>query len=216
LEDLAAENTSPHPNHAQYDSTLIDLQLHYMQELSTMQPGKLLDYGGAYGTQSAAFYELGYKVKMMDAMPELSDPAWLAKRDIKFERHNLETDPLKENQADVIVFSEVLEHLNYNPVEPMRKLHGALKPGGILLLSTPMKELRQHREACTGRYCNYAHYRDIPEAWNGYKFEDAHHHLYSKSELVQLLHEAGFSVRECYPFRKGTHHYAVAVKDRGR
>jgi 2-polyprenyl-3-methyl-5-hydroxy-6-metoxy-1,4-benzoquinol methylase len=210
LEDLALENTSPHPNQKQYDKTLLDLQIHYMQELSLLKPGKLLDYGGAYGTQSAAFAKLGFKVKMLDGMPELSDPAWLKSYGVKFEDNNLEQDELQENQSDVIVFSEVIEHLNYNPVEPLRKLFKALRPGGLLLMSTPMKELAMHREACTGKYCSYAHYRDIPDAWNGYAFEDAHHHLYTKGELTQLLHEVGFSVLEVYPIRKGTHHYAVA------
>lgn len=212
---LALENSKTNPDpkkQLQYDKLLLPLEVHYMQELSHEKPGKLLDYGGAYGTQSVAFARLGHKVKMMDNMPELSNQEWLKAQGVSFQKHNIETDDLPENSSDYIILSEVLEHLNYSPVKAVQRLYKALKPGGKIFVSTPMLELATHREACTGRYCQYLHYRDIPEAWNGYEFIDAHHKLYSRNELQQLFHEVGFRVLECFPVYRGKHHYLVAQK----
>jgi SAM-dependent methyltransferase len=214
LGDLTRENARfcPVPDKQQeYDKLLANLQLHYMLELSSLRKGKLLDLGCAYGTQTVAFKKLGYEVEAADNMPELSARSWWAQKGIKFHKYNVETDGALD-KYDTIVMSEVLEHLNYNPARAMCNVYEMLNQGGILLLSTPMKELEMHREACTGRWCNYAHYRDIPEAYNGYKFEDAHHHLYTRGELVQLLQEVGFHVHECFPVWRGKHWYVLAFK----
>jgi 2-polyprenyl-3-methyl-5-hydroxy-6-metoxy-1,4-benzoquinol methylase len=215
LEDLARENSRycPVPEKQQeYDKLLSGLQLHYMNELSGLRRGKLLDLGCAYGTQTVAFKKLGYiETEAADNMPELSGRSWWAKQGIKFHKYNVETDGVLD-RYDTIVMSEVLEHLNYNPVKAMENVYNMLNDGGILLLSTPMKELETHRKACTGRWCEYLHYRDIPGPYNGYKFEDAHHHLYSRVELVQLLEEVGFHVHEIFPVWRGKHWYVLAIK----
>lgn len=217
LEELARNNSKVNPNakkQLEYDALLRPLQLHYMLELNRFPKGKLLDVGCAYGTQSVAFSELGFDVEVIDAMPELSTKKWFSKRNkpIQFSKCNVEKDELPEGKYDYIVFSEVIEHLNYNPYSTLVKLFKALKPGGIILMSTPMKEMREHLEACTGRYCAYAHYRDIPEAWNGYTFLDAHNYLYAQYELMQLFHEVGFLVHECFPVYRGRHHYLIASR----
>ena len=38
---------------------------------------------------------------------------------------------------DCIVFSEVLEHLYESPIKILEELYRVIKPGGILLLTTP-------------------------------------------------------------------------------
>lgn len=207
---LAAENPKAKPD---YEALLLPLYVELGYLLSHLEGGKLLDVGCAYGTQSAFFAALGYKVKAVDAM-ELADAEWLKGHGVSYSLLNLETDPLPEASSDVIVLSEVLEHLCYNPYPSVRKLYAALRPGGTLLLTTPRGESAEHRRGCTGRYGTYLHWRDIPEPWNGYRFEDAHHHVYTARELVQLLHEAGFSVTECYPIYQGKSHYVQARKPR--
>ena len=49
-----------------------------------------------------------------------------------------ETCPTQE-KADIIVFLEVIEHIN-NPILALRNIKDALKPGGLLILSTPNPE----------------------------------------------------------------------------
>ena len=43
------------------------------------------------------------------------------------------------DKADIIVFLEVIEHIN-NPVLALRNIKDVLKPGGLLILSTPNPE----------------------------------------------------------------------------
>ena len=44
--------------------------------------------------------------------------------------------PIRDNVVELIVCAEVLEHVDNDPV-CMKELYRALKPGGILMLSTP-------------------------------------------------------------------------------
>src|SRR5581483_3987262 len=48
-----------------------------------------------------------------------------------------EAVPLPEGSADVIVFTQVLEHLP-EPLEALRELHRLLVPGGRLMLTAPL------------------------------------------------------------------------------
>jgi SAM-dependent methyltransferase len=215
LEDTSKDNaaTSKIPDKVlEYDNLLRPLELHYMNELSRFRKGKLLDLGCAYGTQSVVFKKLGFDVEAADVMPELSNPKWLEKNGVPFIEANIEKAPVKPNYYDAIIMSEVIEHLNYSPVAAMQNVYDSLKNDGFLLLSTPMREHPIHQQACTGRWCNYAHFRDIPEPWNGYEFQDAHHHLYFQSELRQLLEEVGFYVHEMFPVYRGKHWYVIALK----
>lgn len=56
--------------------------------------------------------------------------------DVVFDKIDLTTIPLANNSVDVIVCSEVLEHIKDNE-KAIRELHRVLQPGGKLLLSMP-------------------------------------------------------------------------------
>ncbi|MFK7958439.1 MAG: class I SAM-dependent methyltransferase [Lysobacterales bacterium] len=44
---------------------------------------------------------------------------------------------LDENSLDVIVFSEILEHLTFNPLPMWKAFYRVLRPGGRIILTTP-------------------------------------------------------------------------------
>lgn len=201
-------------NQAQYDKTLFDLQsylAHIISDLD-MKKGKVLDAGCAYGTFTAFLARDGWDTYALDNMPELISRRWLDRHGIKFAQVNLETDDIPWKDFDLIVFTEVLEHLNYNPVPAVTRLFEATKPGGFIICTTPMKELQDVFHPVKGRYSAYAHYRDIPLPWNGYVFEDEHHYLYGQYELAQLFHEVGFEIIDTFPIRMGKHHLLIAKK----
>lgn len=195
-----------HKNKQQYDATLVDLYS-FLGHLLPENKLRILDAGCAYGTFSAFLAGLGHEVHAIDAMPELHSKEWLDKYGVKFKKVNLETDSIDMFGFDLIYFTEVIEHLNYNPVPVIEKLYKALRPGGELICTTPMKELQGVYHPNEGRYAQYIHYRDIPMPWNGYTFHDDHHYFYRKTELAQLFHEVGFKIVETYPIRQGTTHY---------
>jgi hypothetical protein len=90
---------------------------------------------------------------------------------------------------DLIVFTEVLEHLARHPVEILAMLVGRLAPGGSLYLTTP-NALSSTRLHAIGRRRNP---QDVfPRGGNAH----AHHHVreYTMSELVEFVQEAGASV----------------------
>jgi hypothetical protein len=84
----------------------------------------------------------------------------------------------------------VLEHLCYNPLPVLKKLHDACNKG--ILISTPAKEVDY---VCDGKWKDEISWRQIPE-YKKYKFIDGHHHTYYLWELDDLLKESGFRIIE--------------------
>lgn len=203
---VSAEN----PKATEYDRTLLDLWTeisHYIPE----KLGKTLDIGAAYGTYTAFLAEHG-KMYSTD-VEDMRDEKWFNEKNIKFKLMNLETDdiPGGYDNFDSIFLTEVLEHFNYSPVEPMKKLYKMLKTGGKLYLTTPVRSYA-NIEYCTGRYCQYNHYMDIPEMNGKYEFVDAHHHIYDHTELAQLAQEVGFKIKTLCSIRQSNHYLLIAEK----
>ena len=150
---------------------------------------KVLDVGCAYGTTSFILKRAKMNVTALDPMPELHSKELFEEEDIKFLNKNIETDQIHRTY-DLIVFTDVVEHLNYNPLPVMKKLYNLLETGGEIILTTPSKE---NDFLCEGRYGDLVNWRQIPH-FTEYKFEDAHHHTYYLWELRDLLEEAGFTI----------------------
>ncbi len=49
----------------------------------------------------------------------------------------IELNSLPDSHFDYILFSEIIEHITFNPVEMWRQLYRLLKPGGTIVLTTP-------------------------------------------------------------------------------
>ena len=107
---------------------------------SRAQPStKILDAGGAPGFTSLALKLLGYEVILLDIDPEPYCDI-LQSYGIKVVRADLEHDiiPLNSEDIDVIIFTEVLEHLSpYYISWALSELNRVLKYQGLLFLSTP-------------------------------------------------------------------------------
>ena len=88
---------------------------------------------------------------------------------------------------DIVVFSEVIEHLYAAPEFALQYLHRLLVPDGFLLLQTPNAvSLRKRVKMAVGRnpFERIRTARDNP----------GHFREYTKDELYELLDGAGFSV----------------------
>ncbi len=157
--------------------------------IASLQPQTALDVGTAYGTLAYILSKINIKVIATDIMPELHSKKMFKSRNIDFKKHNIETDKLTGNY-DVVVLTDVLEHLCYNPLPVMKKLRSVCKKG--LLLSTPAKEMDF---VCEGKWKDEVSWRQIPQ-FKKYKFTDGHHHTYYLWELDDLLKESGFQIIE--------------------
>lgn len=162
---------------------------------------KTLDIGAAYGIMSLACKLRGDDVVAMDMTAKFTNLEMLKKHDIPFVKINLEKDkeiPV-QGKADLIIFTEVLEHLNSNPLLTIKKMYNALKPGGYMVCSTPARELFGKPENLNdgnkpGLWNDLTDWRDIP-TYKG-KWMDQHTFHYSQIDLVSLFAEAGFEVED--------------------
>src|SRR4030095_4104361 len=57
----------------------------------------------------------------------------------QYEAFNIETDPFPypDEHFDVVVFSELIEHLGVNPVRALAEIHRVLRPNGVVIVTTP-------------------------------------------------------------------------------
>ena len=44
---------------------------------------------------------------------------------------------LQENSFDLILFTEIIEHITFNPVSMWKEIYRVLKPGGRIIITTP-------------------------------------------------------------------------------
>ena len=150
----------------------------------------ILDLGCGYGTLLAFSSDVyGAAGTCLDVVPYLQ-PEIMNKYNLSFIECNIEKDPFPDDkQYDVIIMTEVLEHLNFQPVPTLRKACDSLSDGGAFFLSTP------DADSGWGRTMeHYASLDDIPAVDPDAEWVDGHIWQYNQRELEGILHEAGFEI----------------------
>jgi SAM-dependent methyltransferase len=139
----------------------------------------VLDLGAQPFIVSCALKKMGFYVAAFDIDPEsyreIADACG-----VSVVRCDLEGDELSVDNADCVVFTEVLEHLHYYYVPlVLSKINKALKLGGVLILTTPnIASLFRRLRLLLGMQPQYSF----------------HVHEYTMKEVVALLREAGFEI----------------------
>ena len=115
---------------------------HYRELFSiikeTSKDSKILEIGSVPGHFTTLMKKQGFKIEGVDIEPNRLEKFWL-KHQIKIHKVNVETEtlPFESNSFDLIIFSEILEHLRINPIKPLLEINRILKTNGRLILSTP-------------------------------------------------------------------------------
>jgi SAM-dependent methyltransferase len=113
--------------------------------------------------------------------------------EIRFESDlfNIERDefPYPDASFDVVVFSELIEHLGLNPVWSLSEIHRVLRPNGIAIVTTP-NFLSLERLASFARGGSQMVDRYSPLFGYGAR----HNREYHPAELRELLESTGFAV----------------------
>lgn len=126
-------------NYATKQSPRYATMLHMVELIRNRLPGnRMVDVGAIPGHLSALMQSRGFDVSGVDLDPSRAQAVFDA-MGIPLHRADIERDPLpfENNSVDLVVFTEILEHLGHNPIHPIRDIFRILKPGGFLLLSTP-------------------------------------------------------------------------------
>ena len=104
-----------------------------------IQPhARVLEYGAVPLLLTAALAELDYQVSALDIAPQRF-AASIANLGLDVRRCDVENEavPFAEARFDAVLFNELFEHLRINPILTLREAYRVLKPGGLMLLSTP-------------------------------------------------------------------------------
>jgi SAM-dependent methyltransferase len=108
--------------------------------------------------------------------------------------------PFRDGKFDLVNFTDILEHLT-NPIHGLTEVHRVLAPGGIIILSTPNRNVLEIRSInpiilatqMVGTYCEsiLPHSRDIIADWMGCQF---YHTAFARRELIKLMKASGFQI----------------------
>ncbi len=117
-----------------------------LQRIQALQPlpCRVLDIGSHYLHQGVLLSQLGHDVTGMD-IGLFTGAAFVQERARRFGIHNTTVDVLEtgdflhgqEGRFDLIVFTEILEHVTFNPVRFWARIYELLSPTGMVYLSTP-------------------------------------------------------------------------------
>jgi 2-polyprenyl-3-methyl-5-hydroxy-6-metoxy-1,4-benzoquinol methylase len=117
----------------------------FEQDWDRQRGERVLDVGAHWLHQAAMWAAAGYRVTAMDLPETFETDAvravagalgihLLMNRSLE---HPAALAKLPDASFDVILLSDVIEHLAFNPIELWRELHRVLAPGGRILLTTP-------------------------------------------------------------------------------
>jgi SAM-dependent methyltransferase len=100
------------------------------------------------------------------------------------ERHSLET----LGGFDVCLFCEVLEHLPFDPAYALFNVVRTLRPGGLLLLTTPNPARFENLEKMIRDRATFS------DPVSGYGIHGRHNREYAANELIDMCSAAGLTV----------------------
>jgi len=142
---------------------------------------KILDIGCGVGTMALYFTSLGAKVKGIDVSRRAIDIAKEAKKQLNFKNISFSKKLLQKGMGkyDLVLASEVIEHIE-NEKQFLSKISSQLNDGGLLYLTTPLKE-----------NCLYklGFYKTFDK-------EVGHLRRYTVASIQNLLQKNGFTVLE--------------------
>jgi len=99
---------------------------------------QILDLGSVPCHFIACLQRMQYNVVGIDKDPS-RDKKFISQESLKIHKCDIEENklPFKDNSFDVIIFSEIIEHLYVNPIFTLKEIKRILKKDGKLILTSP-------------------------------------------------------------------------------
>lgn len=170
-----------------------------LQLLPAATPGqRLLELGAAFPHLTPALARVkGYEVVCSETWSGVArldrcvcDVAGTERHMFPVHNFDLESEswPFEDASFDVIVGCDVLEHLARDPMLVLQQINRALKPDGLLLLTTP--------NIASAKSVAYVLRGDSPYVFGQYipggSALDRHNREYTPTELERIIRSAGF------------------------
>lgn len=146
------------------------------EDIASLPPGRLMDVGCGSGATVALAAQLGWQAQGI----EMDEAAVRSARafGLQVEQGGYERLDAYAGAIDCLVCSHVIEHV-FDPLDMIRLMWEALRPGGVLLLATPnvLSDLHRH----------------FGGDWRGLE-APRHLVLFTEEQLRRLLLAQGFDV----------------------
>lgn len=110
---------------------------------------------------------------------------------------NIETDvlPFKDETFDVVLCSELIEHLIFDPLHMLNEINRVLRAGGLLIITTPNLGVLSNRiKLLFGKSVNWPISGDL--AFFKRNIYDRHNREYTFDEIKYMLKITGFDIEE--------------------
>ena len=152
--------------------------------------------GAGRGHVSVTLAELGWSVTLVDVEEKLNT------HDVRMMCQEYQMDsricnlycdaiPFEDNCFDLVIFTEVIEHLPCNLVNVMKEIRRVLQPAGHLILTTPnQNNLFTKYRSILGKSI----YAPIEFFFMDNMKHAIHWREYIMDELVYLLNQVGFNI----------------------
>lgn len=110
-----------------------------------------------------------------------------------FSHFNIEESrfPFEDGAFDAVLFCEVLEHLQNDPLKVLREIRRVLRDDGHLILTTPNVSRFEN-------VCRMVAGVNIYDPYSGYGPYGRHNREYNRHELALLLAHCGFEIEEIF------------------
>lgn len=157
-------------------------------------PARITDVGCAQGNIGLKLAERGYSVVLADRHWTMLDYGRRKREggDVQYASTWAETLPFRSHGFDGMVAAEVIEHLT-RPDDLLQECRRVLKPGGILLLTTP------NAEYLMNKLPTYSKAREMrPEQLP--PDESGHVFFFTLEEIRATLTGLGFEILRAYAF----------------
>lgn len=134
-------------------------------------PGRALDVGCGSGGNSQVLADLGWGVTALEHSPAAAELA--ASRGLAVVRGDARRLPFADQSFDLVMSTDVWEHIDEDAAVA-REAFRVCRPGGRLLVAVPAGM----------------------ELWSGHDVALGHVRRYEREQLVSLVEQAGFVVRD--------------------
>lgn len=186
-----------------------------LEKIKLKKPSSILDVGCGDGFYLYLLHSLFPKAKIIgvdiDRNAIKSAIRNTKGRDVRLKYGNVCDLKFKDNSFDVVLASEVLEHLKEDK-KGLKNIYRVLKPGGLVLVSVPNCSYPLFWDPVNWFLERVMHKHIKSGFWAG--IWNQHMRLYSKDELKYLLKKEGFRhieiyvlTRICLPFN----HYLLNI-----